>query len=136
MWRHKALVVFCVLIGFLAGCSSVHVTGSWVGGSTDTIKPGIKFTHAGGDNWDFSFQMIGEHPQIAIVKRFGFGPVDLKAGPSYLVTQDLEPVQCSQLNMRTGIEYKRVFLEHDSNGSLCWPNPGINTVGFQVYQEK
>ena len=35
---------------------------------------------------------------------------------------------------RTGIEYDRVFLEHDSNGSVCRPNPGINTLGLRIYQ--
>lgn len=127
----KTLLILCLL---LCGCSTVHVTGSWVGGSTDEVKAGVKFTHEGGDNWDFSFQMIGQHPQIAIVKRFGFGPVDLKAGASWLAKQTWERTQCSQLNARTGIEHGWVFFEHDSNGSLCSPNPGINTLGLRIHK--
>jgi len=120
-----------------AGDHRAYLTTTWVSGHAETREPGAKYEYQQ-DGWAFSAQAyMGGVFQIAIVRRFGVGPVTVGIGPSYILGQKLEQVQCSQINVRTSLALleklpyrSSAIVEHDSNGSVCAPNPGFNTVGL------
>ena len=149
----KLHIAFIALFVFsVSGCSlqqiqqdwpgqhRAYFTGTVIGGNLDTLKPGVRYEYEGSDGWRFNVQLIDfELPQIGITKQFTFyGKIQARVGPSYVIGQRIESIQCSQLNARVGLAIEEdflhkkgaAFLDHDSNGSLCSPNPGLNTIGY------
>lgn len=145
MFRLPFLVLFFALTA--TACTTnpndnhrIYVTGSIIDRDVDHVKIGVGYEYSPNSDWSMTLGLVGSKlPQFSIQRLIG-GKTHLRAGVGYFLADDAEPIQCSRLNARIGAGVNDVankfslLYDHSSNGNLCVPNSGFDTLslGFKI----